>query len=304
VAPRVITFRVSNGIFAHRKRIGAAVWVFLWFVDRVTKDVPNGTGEVDGIVLGGSPVSARRIASELQDTPRTVQAHISRLISRGYIRRSDCKLGDASGFIVCKSKKWQRSEDTDTTEKTCAPQDIAPEPLKKVAHPMKKVAGGTQISSRTAQVSSELIKKDRQDRQETKNAAPTSRWTEELDSGLKLFEASMAVAKLHPFFTSPVPTTEEAARQIESVAKRDKLTLSQAADWMRDRVQQYANSPKGRQRGRYAKRSLNWFREACYDENPLTWANGAADGETVFVAADGKRMPGYTPREYRQEVIG
>src|SRR5215468_321775 len=44
---------VSNGIFAHRDKIGASIWVFLWLIDRSTYEVPTADGQdVEGLVLG------------------------------------------------------------------------------------------------------------------------------------------------------------------------------------------------------------------------------------------------------------
>jgi hypothetical protein len=235
---RIVTFRVASGILKHRRRIGASVWVFLWLIDRVTKEIPDGSGDMDGLVFGGAPVSARRIGDELQDTARTVQSHISRLIREGYIRRTESKVGDASGFVVRKSKKWTRTESADTTEKISAPQDVVPDPMKKVAHPAKEVAGGAQISSRTSQVSSELIRKDIQDIQET-NAAPLS---ETLENGQTLRAFAEEVATLHPRCSLPGPTADEVEKAIQRVARKRNISLSAAAVWIRGSVLAYAAS--------------------------------------------------------------
>jgi hypothetical protein len=71
---------VWNGIFDHRRKIGSALWVFLWCIDRVTKEEAG-----SGFVLGGTVVNARRIANELDDSERTIRRHLERLEGQGYI---------------------------------------------------------------------------------------------------------------------------------------------------------------------------------------------------------------------------
>jgi len=73
-------FPVWNGIFEHRRKIQESIWVFLWCIDRITKE-EAGTG----FVLGGSPVTAAQIADELKDCERTVRRHLQSLAGHGYI---------------------------------------------------------------------------------------------------------------------------------------------------------------------------------------------------------------------------
>jgi hypothetical protein len=90
---------VWNGIFDHRAKIGEAIWVFLWCIDRVTKE-QSGVG----FVLGGSVVTAGKIADELGYSDRTIRQHLHSLAGHGYITM---KLA-AHGFIitVAKSQKF------------------------------------------------------------------------------------------------------------------------------------------------------------------------------------------------------
>src|ERR1700684_1965155 len=98
---------ISNGIFAHRKRIGAAVWTFLWMIDRTTKEVIAGDGSVEGLVYAGRAIRAYDIGRELGMPTRTVQAHLDRLIATGYLRRIDHIKGLASGYAVRRRTKWK-----------------------------------------------------------------------------------------------------------------------------------------------------------------------------------------------------
>ena len=72
---------VWNGLLEHRKRIGTSVWEFLWCLDRTTQE----RGEV-GIVNGGAPVKAKRIARNLNVSTRTVKQNLRRLTTEGYLK--------------------------------------------------------------------------------------------------------------------------------------------------------------------------------------------------------------------------
>ncbi len=74
-------FPVWNGLLEHRKRIGPALWEFLWCLDRITQD----RGEV-GIVNGGAPVKAERIARNLKVSTRTIKQNLRRLTTEGYLK--------------------------------------------------------------------------------------------------------------------------------------------------------------------------------------------------------------------------
>jgi hypothetical protein len=100
-------FPVSNGIFAHARHIRAALWVFLWAIDRTTKEVPTPDGLAEGLVYGGRPIRAQEISQELEMATRTVQTHLDHLVGAGYLRRIDHSRGMASGYAVRRSKKWR-----------------------------------------------------------------------------------------------------------------------------------------------------------------------------------------------------
>ena len=72
------TFRVSSGLpeKAHRKRMGDAVWLFMWLVNKQTKP--------DGTVLGGRPIKCFEIGAGLGYHRVTVLRHI-RTLEAGYI---------------------------------------------------------------------------------------------------------------------------------------------------------------------------------------------------------------------------
>ncbi len=90
---------VWNGVLEHRERIDGAIWVFLWLLDGITKE-RDGVG----IVLGGAPVKAIQIATELKFHERTVREHLESLHKGKYIRRRLTPRGYV--FEVLNSRKF------------------------------------------------------------------------------------------------------------------------------------------------------------------------------------------------------
>jgi hypothetical protein len=94
-----ITFRVSRGITEkkHRDRIGPAIWIFLWLIDRQT--------DPQGSVLGGSLIPRKRIAAALEMPIAVVAKHIARLKEGSYIEAA----GQPQGvrFRVLNQKKFR-----------------------------------------------------------------------------------------------------------------------------------------------------------------------------------------------------
>ena len=97
--PTSYVIPVSNGLLEHRERIGNAIWTFLWFIDRITAEPESKASQntCDGLVLGGAPIPARRIAADLRENPRTTQVHIDHLCEHGYVRRITHGPGEAFG---------------------------------------------------------------------------------------------------------------------------------------------------------------------------------------------------------------
>lgn len=90
---------VWNGILGHRQRINSACWVFLWLLDAITEE-NNGVG----IVRGGAPVKASKIAKDLAFDRWTVRHHLQALERGGYIKRRRTPYGFA--IEVCNSRKF------------------------------------------------------------------------------------------------------------------------------------------------------------------------------------------------------
>jgi hypothetical protein len=65
---------VWSGLLEHRRHIGSAIWVYLWCLDKITKE----HGGV-GWVLGKSPVKIEVIAAEVGESIRQVRRHLHKL---------------------------------------------------------------------------------------------------------------------------------------------------------------------------------------------------------------------------------
>jgi hypothetical protein len=79
---------VWNGILDHCQKIGLALWVFLWCLDKITV-------EKDGIgwIFGKAPVRVSRIAQDFGICEKTVRVHLNRLKAFGYISTKKTPFG-------------------------------------------------------------------------------------------------------------------------------------------------------------------------------------------------------------------
>lgn len=72
---------ISNGLLDgdHQKRMGSAVWQFMWLIDKITRIEEDGWGWV----LGGKPINLKDIARGV--TENTVSRNLQRLERQRYI---------------------------------------------------------------------------------------------------------------------------------------------------------------------------------------------------------------------------
>jgi hypothetical protein len=100
-------FHVSTGLLRegkHRKRIGAALWEFLWLIEQERK--PKDGESPSGETCGGEPVPASRIAADLGSHVTNVRKNLARLEEEKYIR-SEYVHGKASRYFICNPKRWK-----------------------------------------------------------------------------------------------------------------------------------------------------------------------------------------------------
>lgn len=86
--------------------MGSAIWVFLWLIDKSTKEFKE-NGETVGIVLGGQPLKNADIASELGRSVSKIERDISTLKKHGYIITKRTPYGNI--FKVRNSKKFHKN---------------------------------------------------------------------------------------------------------------------------------------------------------------------------------------------------
>ncbi len=100
------TFRipVSTGIFEHYPKIGEAIWLLLFYVDRTTEEIPAPDGRCIGRVLGGCPMRDAEVAAAFKCSTRTVNRWRHHLTERGYIRSLRTPYGCV--IEVMNSQKW------------------------------------------------------------------------------------------------------------------------------------------------------------------------------------------------------
>lgn len=111
-------FYVSEGLLApeHYKRIGPAIWEFLWLIDHETKD--------GGKVLNGAPITIERIRGELGGCERIVRYHLQQLETFGYIKRVRLK-HQTYTYTITHSKKWLKAPVENCRSSEKHRQDIA-----------------------------------------------------------------------------------------------------------------------------------------------------------------------------------
>lgn len=87
----------------HYKRIGSAIWLFLWFISSTTKEVER-EGVAWGVVLGNKPLKLSELADQFDVNQKTIQRWIEVLEQHGYIRVTRAPYGLI--FTVNNSKKF------------------------------------------------------------------------------------------------------------------------------------------------------------------------------------------------------
>jgi len=83
----------------HRKRMGTAVWEFMWCLDKITKVDTEGLGWI----YGGRPINLREIKEEIGITEPKISKNLNKLMREGYL----ILLRTPRGLVikVCKAKK-------------------------------------------------------------------------------------------------------------------------------------------------------------------------------------------------------
>lgn len=109
---RTYNIPVSNGILArkHMTKIGEALWLFLWCIDKTTKEI-----EGRGLVYGGMPIKSTKLAKELNKSPKTIDRWLNTLRRGHYIKTVRTSYG--LKIAVNKSKKFNVGEGSFMSER-------------------------------------------------------------------------------------------------------------------------------------------------------------------------------------------
>ena len=112
-------FPVSNGMLTakHRKQMGSANWLFLWFVDHTTIEKAG-----VGLVHGGTPIKLEVPAKRFGLSTKSILRHLRRLERKRYIGVEEA----AEGYIivVLNSKKWLWRRDRSVPDRDKVVPDV------------------------------------------------------------------------------------------------------------------------------------------------------------------------------------
>ena len=93
----------------HRKLISNPLGLFAWLVDKTTKEVIANNGEMEGLVLGGAPITYTDIAKVFGRPERTVRRWKALLEDWKYIRTERTNHQGSLRWTVRKSKKFKKT---------------------------------------------------------------------------------------------------------------------------------------------------------------------------------------------------
>jgi DNA-binding transcriptional regulator YhcF (GntR family) len=105
--PESYPFPTYSGLLEpkHYKKIGSALWLFLWCVSSTTKEIER-DGVTWGIVLGNKPLKRSELAKPFGVSERTVQRWLDDLETHGYIKITRAPYGYI--ITVKNSKKYSK----------------------------------------------------------------------------------------------------------------------------------------------------------------------------------------------------
>lgn len=109
--PKDFFFPTYVGLLSpdHKDKIGPALWEFLWFISKTTKEFIEGEENL-GIVLGGKPIKFADIGEDLGSSESTVKKHVNRLKKYKYIESKRTPYGEI--YYVKNSKKFKKNRQT------------------------------------------------------------------------------------------------------------------------------------------------------------------------------------------------
>lgn len=115
---------ISNGLLSngHRKRMGAAVWEFMWCIDKVTRIDEDGTGWV----LGGKPIKLSDLAEQMGVSEDTISRNLITLEEEGYIFKTNAPYGIIIKVKQAKKRFGRNVEPTSTKVSNLSRKNVEP----------------------------------------------------------------------------------------------------------------------------------------------------------------------------------
>lgn len=105
--PESYPFTIYSGLLSpeHYKKIGSALWLFLWLISSTTNEVEK-DGVTWGIVLGNKPLKLKEMAEVFDVNEKTIRRWLDDLEKNGYINVNRAPYGLM--ISVRNSKKFKR----------------------------------------------------------------------------------------------------------------------------------------------------------------------------------------------------
>jgi hypothetical protein len=259
-------FRVFTGIFEHRKKIGAAIWVFLWCVANTTQEATAADGRAEGLVLGGHPVPLKRIALELDMSTDAVYEHLVLLADAGYIRKLLHGNGRPNGYAVVNSKRFNRRTNAGGLElqpvvqkpEGTVVQNAVGTVVQKPDDP-RAFSGGPSYKSPSASINKEKR------RIEKNNYEPIARTLPPPDD--EKIDTTMAVSGVIEMCEL---YSRDARMTLEDLARQAEKQGQDLEAWVDSMVKAWKHLVDSRPKLEYAWSAQKFFGEGHY-KNPAGW---------------------------------
>jgi hypothetical protein len=281
-------FPLSPGLVdgKHRQNMGLAIWEFLWFLEHVTSDEPDGTGKFDGVVDWGNPISAAKVAQELASSARNAQRNIQKLVSAGYLVRKR-ELANGSSYTVVNSKRWLWKREHLAGIPTMSQSEGATEYVAGVRQ--KVVSDATKSGIRRDGIC-RSNKERRAEEQKSKILKPLVKQKRLTVSVLPLSETKptdVQVELLYGLYPRKVHkiSAKKAIRKAAGVVMKGDtdhpaMPLVEALDFLAQRITLYARAVQGSDR-KYIPHPASWFNSGAFWDDEREWANvGSIDRQS------------------------
>jgi hypothetical protein len=138
-------FPVSNEIFKEYRRLGDALWLYLFYIDRTTQERVESDGTIIGRVFGGVPRRDADASSAFGVSDKTIRKWRARLKDKGFIRTK--QTGHGSIVEVVNSQKWAWKRKSERNERSGQTRKTVPDRKERPVRPERNERGVPYIDS-------------------------------------------------------------------------------------------------------------------------------------------------------------